>query len=255
MVVVAKERETLARSQMHAFHGVDVVAQPRNLGTGPGLLLPLSRVLERDRTAIVVVAPSDHYVRDVEPFVESVKRAETIAQNEDCIVLIGAVPDRAETQYGWILPSREENGRSVSRFHEKPESAFAEELFTTGALWNTFMMVGPAERLWALGREHLPVQTALLDTYRRAIGAPHERDVLASAYERMPAADFSRDVLEKARGLQVVRLPACGWSDWGTPKRVLRSLRGSADFDMLIDRLKARKAAQPELQRQGHQAA
>ena len=44
VVVVAEERESLARMQLREYGGVDVVAQPTNRGTGPGLLLPLSRV-------------------------------------------------------------------------------------------------------------------------------------------------------------------------------------------------------------------
>lgn len=242
VVVVAKERETLARCHMQAFRGMDVVAQPRNLGTGPGLLLPLARVMERDRSAIVVVVPSDHYVRDDGPFVESVERAAAIALKDDCVVLLGAVPDRAETEYGWILPSwdRDRGAGRVSRFHEKPKSAFAKELLAIGALWNTFIMVGPAARLWDLGKAHLPVQTALFERYRRAIGAPDEREILEGLYESMPPADFSRDVLEKARGLRVAPLSPCGWSDWGTPERVMQSLRGSGDFEVLVDRLKTR---------------
>jgi hypothetical protein len=48
---------------------------------------------------------------------------------------------------------------------------------------------------------------------------------LARAYRELPAVDFSRDLLEpQASRLQVLRAPPCGWSDLGTPQRVIETL-------------------------------
>jgi len=44
-----------------------------------------------------------------------------------------------------------------------------------------------------------------------------------SVYDRLPALDFSRDVVEPSTDdsrLLVQRIPACGWSDLGTPERL-----------------------------------
>jgi hypothetical protein len=41
----------------------------------------------------------------------------------------------------------------------------------------------------------------------------------------LPELDFSRDVLEGSEALlRVQPVPACGWSDLGTPKRVSQAL-------------------------------
>jgi len=216
VVVVAAEREGLARAQLRGYCSVDIVAQPSNRGTGPGILLPLARVHARDPGARVVVLPSDHYVRDARPFELSVERA-AAASNEQ-IHLIGAVPDRPETQYGWIVPGRELDGSPalVTRFWEKPPAVVARRLYREGALWNTFIMAGHVGRFWQLGRDLLPAQLSLFDVYRQSIGSGDEGRVLQGVYSDMPAADFSRDVLQRAAGLRVVPLHECGWSDWGT---------------------------------------
>ncbi len=243
IVVVAANREYLARKQLVDEGPVDIVAQPRNLGTGPGILLPLSRVMARDPGASVVVVPSDHYVRDVEPLVDSVLRAEATARRRGSIALVGAVPDRAETQYGWIITAKKTGADVISRFCEKPSPEVADILLRQHALWNTFIMAGAAEVFWSLARKHLPVQTQLFESYRRVVGENSEEATLTRLYESMPAADFSRDVLERARGLRVVSLLPCGWSDWGTPERVLNSLRGTDQFRSLVARLKGTAAA------------
>jgi hypothetical protein len=44
-------------------------------------------------------------------------------------------------------------------------------------------------------------------------------------YADLPTLDFSRDVLaEHAAGLKVLAVPACGWTDLGTPRRVEQAL-------------------------------
>jgi mannose-1-phosphate guanylyltransferase len=244
VVVVSAEREALAREQISDSSAVDVVAQPKNVGTGPGLLLPLARVVARDPDAIVAVVPSDHYVRDQDAFVESVRRAALVARDQDALVLVAAIPEGPETQYGWIVTGSDDIacGREVTGFVEKPDVSVANELFRAGALWSTFIMVGPARRFLALAKEHLPDQSALFDTYRASLGTSREQRTLWSLYGTMDPADFSRDVLEKSKALRVVPLQPCGWSDWGTPDRVLASLRGTEDFEVLCKRLQATTA-------------
>ena len=49
---------------------------------------------------------------------------------------------------------------------------------------------------------------------------------LGELYERLPNLDFSRDVLEGAEDtLRVLAVPGCGWSDLGTPQRVVECVR------------------------------
>jgi mannose-1-phosphate guanylyltransferase len=233
IVVVAEEREQMARAQLRGFGPVELVAQPRNAGTGPGILLPLCHVLARDPEADLVVLPSDHYVRREAPFAQSIRRA--VAASRDQVALVGAVPDHAETQYGWISPAaRSGPGRGiVARFCEKPAAAVAARLLAEGALWNTFIMAGRAQRFASLASEHLPEQWARFAEYVKAIGTQQAAGVLRAIYDGMPVADFSTDVLQKAHPLHLVPLLPCGWSDWGTPERVLESLRHHSDFAFL----------------------
>jgi mannose-1-phosphate guanylyltransferase len=240
VVVVAAEREELARRQLMAYGAVTVVAQPKNLGTGPGILLPLAHVVAADHEAKVVILPSDHYVRDELPFRETIRRARTRAEQSNSLVLIGAEPDFADSQYGWIVPRREHGVTYVDCFEEKPNESTAKRLLDRGALWNTFVLIASAEHLWQLGRDHLPTQSEALDLCAR-VHSVQERDLVEEIYEHMPAGDFSRDVLEKASGLEVVSLPECGWSDWGTPERVLASLRGTSEFARLSERLRSKQ--------------
>jgi mannose-1-phosphate guanylyltransferase len=239
LVVVATEHEALAREELrrHAPEA-ELVLQPRNAGTGPGVLLPLSRVVAEDPGASVVILPSDHYVKDDGAFSRSISRALGRARAAGSLILVGAVAERPDEEYGWIVGQAAPAGepRRVLAFSEKPSRGRAAELFRTGALWNTFVMVGVARSFWELGVEHLPRQAEALAEYGRARTDARR---LRELYAELPHGDFSRDVLQVARDLEMLPLEPCGWSDWGTPERVLASLRGTPDHQRLARCLSA----------------
>jgi hypothetical protein len=55
------------------------------------------------------------------------------------------------------------------------------------------------------------------------------RDVLRRLYRSLPSRDFSRELLQRCTDdLSVVPVPPCGWSDLGTPTRLLSFLQQSA---------------------------
>ena len=119
--------------------------------------------------------------------------------------------------------ARPDGSHVLERFVEKPDTATARALRSSGALWNTFLLAGPATGLWSLIERHLLAHARALgdlDCLSFAPGAPD----LDLVFDRLAPADFSRDVLQHAGELAVVAMTDSGWDDWGTPDRVLRSL-------------------------------
>ncbi len=244
IVVVDRSQERVARRQLERFSGTDLLLQPVNRDTGPGILLPLARILARDPAASVAVFPSDHHVPRPAPFLLAVRRAVAEASSRArSVVLLGIVPDGAEGEYGWIVPGPApvRTGRGlgrVLRFVEKPDRDTAERLLATGALWNAFVMAGRAGALWALARTGMPAAAHLFAALVPEIDGPREAEAVAALYERVRPANFSRAVLERARGLLVAPVAGSGWSDWGSPARVFRSLEGEGSLETLFGRIR-----------------
>jgi mannose-1-phosphate guanylyltransferase len=242
LVVVSAHHAALAREQLAPYPAVELIAQPRNLDTGPGILLPLARLRARDPGARIAFLPSDHYIANARPLLDALV-ASSCKELRTRITLIGVHPDQPEVDYGWIVRG-ERLGRqpdprayAVHSFREKPDRAIAEQLHHDGALWNTFISTGPIATYWSLARRHLPQPTSLLATYARRIGCTDEGDALAAAYVAMEPSNFSRDLLAHARDLAVMPVMGLGWCDWGSPRRVFESLRGTLHHDALIARL------------------
>ena len=227
VVVVAACHERLARDQLSQYSGIEIVAQPRNVGTGPGVLLPLLHVLARDRHADVALVPSDHDFRAPAKMRRALSTARRGAKSGVNMVLIGARADCAAGDLGWIVPKPASLRRaveSIETFVEKPGPDVAASLLARGALWNTMLCVARGEALWELGRRHLPAQVALLEEYARSIGSGRASECLRRVYERLTPADFSRDLVAASTGLAVTAMDGAGWSDCGTPERLAAAL-------------------------------
>ena len=250
LVVVGESHESVARAQLARHPGVEVIVQPRNIGTGPGVLLPLAWILRRHPSAEVAVFPSDHYIPNPGPFLHAVEEALAVVRaHPDLITMLGVVPDRVETDYGYVLTGVKVSGmadggvRLVRKFVEKPSAQAARWLLEHHALWNTFTLVGSVVTCWGLARKCLPRHARLFERYAGMIGGPDEKAALAALYERLSPADFSRAVLEHATNLAAVPVEDSGWCDWGRPERVIRSLAGTALLEQLQQRMSWRGSA------------
>jgi mannose-1-phosphate guanylyltransferase len=232
VVTMAAQGAYLATELRHESPGPHVLRQPEDRGTAAAVLLAAHWIRARDSEARLVVLPSDHFVADDTIFMEHVVEVLNVLEAQpERIILLGAEPSEPETDYGWIelgatLPG---SGRlpvyRVLRFHEKPAQAIANELFRSGALWNTSVFAGLAATLVDAGRACLLSLHERLARLATFLGTEHEQWALRQAYELAPRANFSRAVLERSpQTLAVMRLSAVAWRDLGTPRRVIRTL-------------------------------
>lgn len=206
-----------------------VLLQPSDRGTGPGVLLPAHWIHSRDPEATVAVFPSDHIVDPEATFMNRVAGAAAyVNRHSEQIVLLGAPPTGPETEYGWIEPGETVGWasgkpvRAVRRFIEKPPSAMAHAGYARGDLWNTLVFVARASLLVDIGRQFLWRVHAALSALRR----DHGRVGLRRAYAAMPTVNFSTAVLENCTpALRVAELTGVTWSDLGSPRRAVESVR------------------------------
>ena len=223
VVVVAADHERWWRPQLACLDAENIVVQPQNRGTTAGILLPLSHVLARDPNAHVAVLPSDHHVDRPAVLQESLRTAlDCLPAQPDKLVLLGITPDSPDTEYGWILPNGPQRAlQPIATFVEKPPLARATVLMDAGAVWNSFLFAGTAATLWQLCARHAP-ETAVAIAAAVHIGECS----LDAVYATLPTIDFSATVLGRSSAdLLLLRVPHCGWTDLGTPPRVVECVR------------------------------
>jgi mannose-1-phosphate guanylyltransferase len=227
--VVAAQHRWWWELPLGALLKENVFVQPENRGTAHGVLLALLRLEARDPNANVLMMPADHYIRNEALFARSLRQvSELAARMDDAVYLLGADPDRADTDLGYIVPANRKRHRAtrVLSFVEKPDPVRIHALLKAGALWNMFIVAGSVRALLDLYDVSHGSSVAQM---RAVIGGKKLRSIdntlLAAIYQHLPSVDFSRDVLEpQAPKLRVLGVPPCGWNDLGTPKRVVETL-------------------------------
>lgn len=224
LVIVNRDHFPLATPHLGGVPPDNVVVQPANRDTGPGLVLSLLSIARRAPEALVAVFPSDHWVGDERAFVGHVGRAtEVVARHPDKIALLGIRPGCPEAGLGYIEPTRrmarEAGAFHVGRFCEKPDPAVAEEVVRRGGLWNSFVMVFRVARVLRLLDRVRPADVA---TVAAALAEP---DRLGNAYRTLLPWNFSSHFLAAIpRHLVVLPVGDTAWSDWGTPEAIARTL-------------------------------
>jgi mannose-1-phosphate guanylyltransferase len=240
-LAVRPDRQVVVVSRHHAPYydrlGRDLlpgrlVVQPENRGTAPGILYPLLHIRQMAGDVPVAIMPSDHDVVEDAAFMGYLRSAiDVVGARPGSVVLLGLEPDYPEAEYGWIeadsraLPLDGEGIFPIRRFWEKPSPRLAETLFRRGCLWNSLVMAGSVSGFLALFRAALPGLVRAFEPLVKALGRPDEDRVAESVYARLPEIGFSDRVLTASPArLLVIRAKNVGWSDWGTPSRVLASL-------------------------------
>ena len=117
-----------------------ILIEPESKNTAPAILAASLYIQEIDPDAILLVAPSDHIIPDVNEFHEAIKIGLDHV-NTGKIVTFGISPTHPNVGYGYIELAQEKthNGHvfDVLKFIEKPTRQTAEQMIKTGKyFWN-----------------------------------------------------------------------------------------------------------------------
>ncbi len=193
----------------------NVLVEPKAAATGPALAWATHEAARRDPQATVLSLHADWVIHDATGFAATAAEALAGARRTDRLIVVGAVPTRPETGYGYIIPGEplEAGVRRVTRFTEKPAARAAAALVAQGALWNSGLFAWTARRLLDELTAHTP-----------EIG-PHlvrlDRGDVAGFFAGVRPVTIDVGLLERSPAVGVV---AAGfdWDDAGTWEALAR---------------------------------
>lgn len=79
-----------------------VVLEPAMRNTAPCILLSALKIKKRNPNAIMLVAPSDHWIEDERAFAQDVQACFDAAQRDDILLTLGIEPTFPNTGFGYI---------------------------------------------------------------------------------------------------------------------------------------------------------
>ncbi len=238
-VVTQAAHVPLVREQLPDVPASNILAEPCGRNTAPCIGLAALAVRRLDPDALMLVVPADHWIRPEAEFHATVERGVALLERHpEASVLLGIVPTRPATGYGYIQrgPAVAGNDASAVRvlsFREKPAREIAEGFVASGDYyWNAGIFLWRATGILNRLQDHQPALYDRLLQLDSTLGTEAAPRALAAIFPGMPSISIDHAVLEPlaARGndrAAVFVVPAAfEWDDVGS-WRALPGLLGA----------------------------
>ena len=196
------------------------LVEPQARGTCPVLAWAAWEVARLDPEAVLVSLHSDHLIRPLEAFQDTVRAAAEVARTQEMLVTVGIEPDRVETGYGHIQPGDGLEGPAgaeafrVRAFHEKPDAATARRYIDAGYLWNSGIFVWKASVFLEEVHRHAPEVAACLPLL--------EEQGPDAFFSTVPVSVVDTAVMERSQRVACVRA-TFSWDDVGSWEALART--------------------------------
>lgn len=195
-----------------------VVLEPAMRNTAPCILYASLKIQKENENAVMIVAPSDHWIEDEQAFSENVQQAFDFCSEHDALMTLGIKPTFPNTGFGYVEydQSSEEQIKPVHQFREKPDYETAKSFISQGNfLWNAGIFVWRAKSVVDAFRNN---QTELFELFATGIidyNTEREEDFIRANYAKSQNISVDYAIMESSKNVYV--LPATfDWNDLGT---------------------------------------
>lgn len=227
-VVTNQEYEDKIRDELKDIREENIFTEPANKETATCIGLSAAKLLKKDKDAVMIVLPSDHYIEGDKSYLQTLEQAVEIADKKRAIVTIGIEPTRPETGYGYIEMGDRVNGHiptfKIARFTEKPNLEVAKDFLLKGTyLWNSGMFIFRADVILREIEKYIPkMYKCLMEIYQH-IGEEDEEEVIKEQYSLIDGISIDFGVMQKTRRSFVIKCDF-SWDDIGTFSALSRFL-------------------------------
>ena len=223
------------RDQLRGVTASHILAEPVGRNTAAAIGLAAIHLAREYDDALMAVLPADSYIADARRYRMLIRAALDLARVPGNLVVLGVLPSRPETGYGYIERgaavgrTRGVTAYAVRRFTEKPELIVARKYVTSGKyFWNAGMFFWRVSTFLENLRRFLPATYDALTKVEKTIGTRSYASVLRRIYPRLENISVDYAIMESAArsvrkegvaagAARVFVIPAkVGWSDIGS---------------------------------------
>ena len=214
-----------------------VVLEPAMRNTAPCILYASLKIQKENPNAIMIVAPSDHWIENEQAFTENVQQAFEFCSNNDALMTLGIMPTFPNTGYGYIEYDKDSNQKikPVKQFREKPDYETAKSFISQGNfLWNAGIFMWSVSSVVSAFRSHQPVLYALFEKGIAYYNSPSENRFISENYAEAENISVDYAIMEKSSNVYV--LPATfDWNDLGTWGSLYEKLDKDAQLNAAVN--------------------
>ncbi len=221
-VVTIEDQAQELKNQAPDIRAENFLIEPMPRGTASVVGLAATVLSKRDSQAIMLVLPSDHYIRPRKLFLQLMEVAVEIAR-DNYLVTLGISPTSPATGYGYIqrgdiLPKQ--FGFPVYKVHkftEKPNEAKAGDFLARGDhSWNSGIFAWKADHILHEFSHQMPALAKSLGIIKLALGTSQQEEVINSAWRMLKSETIDYGIMEHAENVAVLLAEGLRWSDLGS---------------------------------------
>jgi mannose-1-phosphate guanylyltransferase len=217
------------------------ILEPQPRGTAAVIGLAAAILVKRDPRAVMLVLPSDHFIRDSALFQRVMRIAVQVA-NQGFLVTLGIKPTFPSSAYGYIQQGSalEKNNDhqvfQVLKFTEKPDTIKASQMLASGDhSWNSGMFIWCVDRILNEITRLLPELASALDKIGATWSSPEQESMLVTEWMKLDPVSIDYGVMEKAENVAVLPAGGLGWSDVGSWESLFDVLSQDEFGNVVID--------------------
>ncbi len=219
ILILTNERyNDLVLEQLPTIRQEQVVLEPAMRNTAPCILYAALKIRKMNPDALMVVAPSDHWIEDEAAFASDVQHCFQVCQEGDVLCTLGIKPSFPNTGFGYIEydKSSGKEQKKVRQFREKPDYETAKSFLEQGNfLWNAGIFMWSAHTIVRAFEKYQPDQYELFAKGLDSYNTDKEAGFIREHYPQAENISIDYAILEQSDAIYV--LPASfDWNDLGT---------------------------------------
>jgi mannose-1-phosphate guanylyltransferase len=195
-----------------------VVLEPAMRNTAPCILYASLKIQKENPDALMIVAPSDHWIEDEKTFSNNVQQAFDFCAENDALMTLGIQPTFPNTGYGYIEFDKNSKKRikSVNQFREKPDYETAKEFIAQGNfLWNAGIFMWSVKSVIAAFQNNQPALFNLFKNGMSVYNTEEEYDFIQDNYAKAENISVDYAIMETSKNVHVIAAEF-DWNDLGT---------------------------------------
>ena len=205
-------------NQLPEIQKKQVVLEPAMRNTAPCILVSALKIKKENPDALMLVAPSDHWIENENAFAEDVQACFNAAKKENVLLTLGIEPTFPNTGYGYIESDKNDTSeiKKVKQFREKPDYETAKQFIADGNfLWNAGIFIWSAKSIVASFEKHLPEMDLLFSKGMNVLNTSEEKKFIEKKYAEAENISIDYGILEKADNV-FVKKATFDWNDLGS---------------------------------------
>ncbi len=218
LVLTNEKYNQIVLDQLPEIKAENVLLEPAMRNTAPCILYAALKIRKQNPDAVMVVAPSDHWIEDEAAFARDLQQCFDFCSHENALLTLGIQPTFPNTGFGYIEYDKNDTTavKKVSQFREKPDYETAKKFLESGNfLWNGGIFIWSAKAVTEAFEKFQPQMNALFMQGYESYNTPAESEFIGMHYSSAENISIDYAIMENAQNVYV--LPArFDWNDLGT---------------------------------------